>query len=87
MKALGLAQGKLEKPFESLLKFPTDGTLYGCIFPLQSASNVVATPNELLLGPATLLRKFWDSNPNSTQETHNNLRRVCKMFDPTNWPS
>lgn len=62
MKALGLAQGKLEKPSESMLKSPTDGTLYGCSSALQSARNVVAAPEEMLLGPATLIRKFRDFN-------------------------
>ena len=63
MKAPGLAQSKLEKPIESMLKFPNDGTMYGYSSALQSARNVVAAPEEMLLGPATLLRKFRDFNP------------------------
>ena len=63
MKAPRLAQGKLEKPSKSMLKFPTDGTLHGCSFALQYARNVVVAPEEMPLEPATLLRKFWDFNP------------------------
>ena len=62
MKVPGLAQGKLEKPSESMLKSLIDGTLYGCSSVLQSARNVVAAPEEMPLGTATLLRKFWDFN-------------------------
>ena len=43
MKAPRLAQSKLEKPIESILKSPTDGTLYGYSSAMQSARNVVAT--------------------------------------------
>ena len=63
MKALGLAQGKLEKPSESMLKSPTDGMMYGYSSVLQSARIAVAPPEEMPLGPATLLRKFRDFNP------------------------
>ena len=63
MKGLGLAQGKLEKPSESMLKSPTNDMLYGYSSVLQSARIVAATPEEMPLGLATLLRKFWDFNP------------------------
>ena len=62
MKAPGLAQGKLEKPSKSMLKSSIDGTLHGYSSVLQSARNVVAAPEEMPLGPATLLRKFRDFN-------------------------
>ena len=58
MKAPGLAQGKLEKPSESMLKFPTDGMLYGYSSVLKSARNVVAAPEEMSLWPTTLLKKL-----------------------------
>ena len=58
MKAPELAQGKLEKPYESMLKSPNDGTMYSYSSALQSARNVVVAPEEMLLGPAALLRKF-----------------------------
>ena len=58
MKTPGLAQGKLEKPSESMLKSPTDGTLYGYSFVLQSARNATGALKEMLLWFATLLRKF-----------------------------
>ena len=63
MKEPGLAQGKLEKPFESMLKSLIDGTLYGYSSTLQSTRNVGVAPEEMLLGPATLLIKLWDFNP------------------------
>ena len=63
MKAPGLSQGKLEKPFESMLKSPTDGMLYGYRFALQFSRNDAAAPEEMLVGHATLLRKFRDFNP------------------------
>ena len=62
MKAPGLAQGKLEKSSESMLKSPIDGTLYDYRSALQSARNVAPAPEEMLLGLATLLRKFRKFN-------------------------